>query len=91
MVEPRGGRGAYAPPPPQILGDQIALSRLRGANYAPHITTRHPRFSELAPSLQDIYYILNSAHDPQNMTFLVGNDVYLMKNQSRIVSFYNQS
>ena len=36
----------------KILADQLTLSQPRGADYAPHVSTRNLRLSVLAPSLQ---------------------------------------
>ena len=42
------GRGAHVP---HILADQLTLSQPGGADYAPSISARPLRFSDLAPSL----------------------------------------
>ena len=36
---------------PQILSDQLTLSQPRGTDYAHHITTGTPRFSDLPTAL----------------------------------------
>ena len=50
-----GGRGQGQegpdPPPPKILADQLTLSQPGRADYAPHITTGTPGFSDLPTAL----------------------------------------
>ena len=61
-----GGGGAGGHVPPQVLGYQLTLFGPRGADYARHITTCPPIFSDDAASLinynQDVFRQLSDSH-----------------------------
>ena len=50
MAEPGRGEG-HLPPLPQILADQLTLSQPGGTDYAHHITTGTPGYSDLPTAL----------------------------------------
>ena len=57
MAEAKGGgRGACLLLHPRIWQISYSLSQPESADYAHHISTRHPRFSDLPPALQLCYY-----------------------------------
>ena len=45
-----GGHGGQLPS--HVLADQLTLSQPEEADYSHHISTCHPRFSDLPPSLE---------------------------------------
>ena len=53
-----GTKGA-APPPLQILADELTLFQPKGADYAHHITTRPPGFYDLPKALLCIWPLMN--------------------------------
>ena len=54
MVEAGGGGGAFVP---QILADQLTLSQPGRADYAHHINTGTPGFSDLPTALHRTYML----------------------------------